>query len=209
MKHIIAIVALSLSCTAFAAQTTTATPGSKVAKNGYSDDFGRGPSASSGYSYMGSYIHEIDTNMTVGSYTSEKAYKDADTGTNLSLSGAYLHYLKDGIQVGGEASFSSLSKELSGTGDSETIFDLVGVGVYNFQNDLKESIYAKAGIGLYSVLNDDHDGYESKLGFFIGAGKRFPLFPSVTYNPEIRLTKKGDIDMGLSIALINFGIYWN
>ena len=158
MKHIIGFLVLTLSCSAFA-------------------QYGQ---RSSSYSYMGSYVHEIDTTLTTGGYTSEKAYKDADTGTNLGASIAYLHYLKDGFQVGGEVKVASISKEISGTGDSETVFDLVGVGVYNFQNDLKESFYGKAGIGLYSILNDDRDGYETAFGFMIAGGKRFALFPSVT-----------------------------
>ncbi|MNT41453.1 hypothetical protein D3C72_1778130 [compost metagenome] len=127
----------------------------------------------------------------------------------LSVSGAYLHYLKDGFQVGAEGQFTNLNDDASPTRKSATIFDIVGLGVYNFQNDLKESFYGKAGLGLYSVINDDGDGYESKFGLMFAAGKRFPLFPSVTYTPEIRFVKKGDIDMGLEINFLNFGIYWN
>ena len=183
MKHIIGFLILTLSCSAFAQR--------------------------GGYSYMGSYVHEINPSMTMGSYTSHQNCKDCDTGTRLEAGASYLHYLKDGFQVGGEVGFASLSKEESGIGESATIFDLVGVGVYNFQADLKDSFYAKAGIGLYSVVNDDRDGFENKLGLMIAAGKRFALFPSVLYVPEVRFTKKGDLDMGLTIQFLNFGIYWN
>ncbi|MNL47496.1 hypothetical protein D3C87_1702880 [compost metagenome] len=90
-----------------------------------------------------------------------------------------------------------------------TAFDLIGVGVYNVDSDLKNSIFAKAGVGIYSVPNDDLDGFEAQFGFFLGAGKRFAWLSNVSYTPELRLVKRGDIDMAVEIALINFSILWN
>ncbi|MGZ3792193.1 MAG: hypothetical protein ACXVCP_07585, partial [Bdellovibrio sp.] len=143
-----------------------------------------------------------------GSYFSEKLCKDCDTASVLSIGASYLHYWKDNMQWGAEGSIRTLSKEVSRSNKSETLLDILGVGVYNFESDLKNAVYAKAGIGFVSVINNTRDGYENKLGFFIGAGKRFSWLSNVSYTPEIRLVKKGDIDMGIEIALLNFSIYW-
>lgn len=171
---------------------------------GYYTRYHRGPAATGG-----DFTNEIATNLTNGYFTSEKACKDCSTGSVLDLSGSYLRFLQDGFQVGGEARIRSLSKEVSGTGDSQTLLDIAAVGAYNFQSDLRNSVYAKAGIGIFSALKNDRSDYENKLGVFIGAGKRFDLFPAVTYTPELRLVKKGDIDVGIELALLNFSIHWD
>ncbi|HEX7672727.1 MAG TPA: hypothetical protein VF412_01080 [Bdellovibrio sp.] len=156
----------------------------------------------------GNNENEFETMMTNGLFSSEKVCKDCDSGTTLDIGASYLHYLRDGFQVGGEGRLRLLSKEVSGTGGSETLLDLAAVGAYNFQSDLKNAIFVKAGVGLYSVLKDSRDGYENKLGLFVGAGKRFALWSNVSYTPELRLVKKGDIDMGVEIALLNFSVIW-
>ena len=156
----------------------------------------------------GSNDNEFETMMTNGLFTSEKLCKNCNTGTTFDIGASYLHYLRDGFQVGGEGRLRLLSKEVSVSGNSETLLDLAAVGAYNFQSDLKNSIFVKAGVGIYSVEKDNADGYESKLGLFVGAGKRFALWNNVSYTPELRLVKKGDIDMGIEIALLNFSVIW-
>ncbi len=155
------------------------------------------------------FKNEITTNLTSGYFYSEKACKDCSTASVLDVSGSYLRHLQDNIQVGGEARLRNLSKEVSGTGSSENLIDLAAIAAYNFQPDMKNSFYGKGGIGFYSVRKNALDGYESKLGLFVGAGKRFELLPSVTYTPELRLVKKGDIDIGFELALLNFSIHWD
>lgn len=161
----------------------------------------RGPAA-------GSYSSEITTLATGGLFYSGKQTKDGSSGSNMALGVGFLHTLNHQVQVGGEGRLRMLSKEVSGTGDSETLFDIVGVGAWNFTSDFANSIFAKAGIGLYAVPKDSYAGYENKLGFFIGGGKRFAWLNSVSYSPEIRLVKKGDIDLGIELQIINFSITW-
>lgn len=165
--------------------------------------FHRGPAATGG-----DFTNEIMTNLTNGYFASEKACKDCDTGSTLDLGVSYLRFVQDGMQVGGEGRIRSLSKEVSGTGDSKTLIDIAAVGAYNFDADLENSFYGKVGVGFYSVLKNDRSDYENKLGLFVGVGKRFALFHAVTYTPELRLVKKGDIDVGIELALLNFSIHW-
>lgn len=155
-----------------------------------------------------SYTNEITTLATGGLFYSGKQCKDCSSGSNMAVGAGYLHTLDSKIQVGGEGRLRILSKEVSGTGDSETLFDIAGVGAWNFSSDFSNAIFAKAGIGLYAVPKDNLSGYENKIGFFIGAGKRFTWLSNVAYSPEVRLVKKGDIDMGIEVQLINFSIIW-
>lgn len=197
---VIAALALTFSFSADAKM-----PGTKVSKPTTTE---RQYASSGSYSYGGSYTHEITTNLSRGFFQSGKECKNCESGTNLTLTGSYLRYWKDSIQWGAEGGLRMLSKEASGTGDSETLFDIMGIGAYNFQSDLKNAIYAKAGIGLMSVLKDDGSDYENKLSLFVGAGKRFAWFGNVSYSPELRLVKRGDIDLAIQIDIVNFSLYW-
>lgn len=152
--------------------------------------------------------HEVTTNLTRGIFFSGKDCKDCSTGTLLDLGGAYNIGWKDNIQFGVEGRLQYLSKEVSITNDSATLIDILGVATYNISNDFANSLYAKLGIGIYAVRNDVGDNYENKFGFFVGAGKRFYMMSNLSYMPEIRLVKKGDVDMGIQIDLINFSFYW-
>jgi hypothetical protein len=200
------IVSLALVAVASVASAkSTKSIGTQYAKTG--SDYS---SSSPSYSSYGAPQNEITTYLTRGAFVSEKSCKDCDTGTTIDLGVAYNYYVKDGWQVGGEARIQLLSEEVpAALGSSRTLIDLVGVGTYNFQSDLKSSFFAKAGVGLYSVPNDDLDGYETQFGFFLGGGKRFQIMDSITYTPELRLVKRGEIDMGIEIALINFSLFWN
>lgn len=163
----------------------------------------RAPSA------IGAYTNELMTNLTGAQLFLGKECKDCASGSRFILDISYLHTWKDNMQYGGEAGMRILSKEYSGTGDSETLFDLVGVGVYNLESDFANSLYAKAGVGFYATPKENRtDGYETKLGMFIGAGKRFEFLRNVTYTPEFRFIKRGDIDFGMEFNVINFSIVW-
>lgn len=164
-------------------------------------------SSTSFTSYSSQPLNEVTTNLTQGQFISGNRTVDGDSGTAITVSASYLRYLKDGWQVGGEGGLQLLSKAWSGTGESETLIDLAAIGAYNFQTDLKTSFFAKAGVGLYSVY--DRTDYETQFGFFIGGGKRFQIFDGITYTPELRLEKKGELDMGINIAFLNFSLFWN
>lgn len=155
-----------------------------------------------------SYRSEITTNMTGGVFFSGKNCKNCDSVSDLTVGAGYLRTLDQNVQVGAEGSVRMLSKYSSGTGSSETLIDIAGVGTWNFTPDFANAIFAKAGIGLYSVIKDNAGGYENKLGFFLGGGKRFQWMSNVSYSPELRLIKKGDIDMGVEIHVVNFSITW-
>jgi hypothetical protein len=163
--------------------------------------------SSSFTSYSSQPLNEVTTNLTQGYFFSGNRTKNGDSGTDIMVSASYLRYLTDGWQVGGEGGLRIVSKQLSDTGDSETLITLVAIGAYNFESDIKSSLYAKAGVGLYPVR--DGADYNSQLGFFVGGGKRFQIFNGITYTPELRLEKKGDLDMGVSIAFLNFSLFWN
>lgn len=204
------IAALVLAFTV-SAQAQKKAPGTRVSKQSQSER-SYSTTSSNSYSYGGSFTHEVFFNMTGsrsgGQYLSFKEHKDGNTATVLDVGGTYLRYWKDNMQYGVEGRFRSLSKEATLTGKSATLIDALGVGVYNLSSDLDDSIYAKAGFGMYAVLNDDADGYENKLGFFVGAGKRFSWLNNFAYAPEIRMVKRGDIDIAIQIDFLNFAVHW-
>ncbi|MEN0059897.1 MAG: outer membrane beta-barrel protein [Bdellovibrio sp.] len=159
-------------------------------------------------SYGGAFTHEITTNLTNGVFVSGKECKDCSTGSVVDIGGSYLRYWKDNMQYGVEGRLQNLSKEASAINKSATRIDLLAIGTYNLTSDLKDAIYGKAGVGIYSVINNDGDDYENKFGFFVGAGKRFSWLNNISYTPELRLVKRGDIDIAIQVDLLNFSIYW-
>lgn len=200
----IVAIALAMTLTATAQTKTSRVPGTKVSRDTGSKDY-----VTSSYSYSGgSYTNEITTNLSNGQYLSGKECKDCSTASLLSLQASYLRYWQETLQWGVEAAINMISKERSRSNSSETLLDLLAIGAYNVDSDFKNSIFAKVGIGIYSVINDNANGYENKLGYFLGVGKRFSWLSNVSYTPELRLVKKGDIDFGLQIDVLNFSIYW-
>lgn len=160
-------------------------------------------------SYGSAYTNEIIVGLqTQGGFASYKACKDCPTGSILTLTGSYLRYWQNNMQYGVTASFINTSKEFSKNDKSATRIEAIGVGVYNLQSDLANSIFAKAGVGLYSALKDDGSDYENKIGLFIGAGKRFAWLKNVSFSPEVRLVKRGDIDFAIEADILAFSIMW-
>jgi hypothetical protein len=200
----VALVAMAFTSTTFAAQTKA--PGTKVSDASWSQDKAYSSSGSMTFG-GGTFTNEIQTNLSAGLFHSGNACKDCDSGTIITAALSYLRYLKDNFQVGGEGAINILSEEYSGSGDSATTFKIVGVGAYNFDADLKNAFYAKAGVGLYPVFEDGD--WESQFGFFIGGGKRFSWLGNVSYAPELRMTKAGDLDMAFDIYFLNFSLLWN
>ncbi len=195
----LAVTLLAFASPAFATSNTT--PGTQVANQSYRAD--RTYSSANSFSFGGSFEHEITTNLTEGGFFSGKRSKNGDSGTIVAFGASYLQFLKEKIQIGGEG------RLVSNSFDSSTIIDAIGVLAYNLDNDLKNSIFGKAGVGIYSVPKTTGSGYDSQFGFFLGAGKRFTWLSNVSYTPELRLTKRGDIDMQVDIAFLNFSIFWN
>jgi opacity protein-like surface antigen len=154
------------------------------------------------------FQNEILTNFSSGGFTSSSPCKDCKATTNIGVNLSYLYflngYLQDKLQVGAEGGLGSVSVN----GNSNTNFNLLGVGAYNLESDYKNSIFFKAGLGLYTVQGTG-TGSETKLGLFLGGGKRFAWLSNVTLSPEARIVKKGDLDIGFEFNILNFSIYWN
>lgn len=173
--------------------------------------YGTGTRSGSGGYYSGSSSYgssvaygtpnEIITNFTSGRLLSGKACKDCDSATNITVNGMYLRSINSEWQAGAQAGI-----EITGGGDSETLLTLVGLGVYNFDTNFKQAFFVIGGLGLYPVPKEGAPGHESKFGFTIGGGKRFPLWGNVNYIPTVSMVKKGDLDIGFDIEFLNFSI---
>lgn len=145
--------------------------------------------------------NEIITNFTHGSLISEKKTKNGSTQTTVTIAGTYLRTINANVQGGAIAEIQSVSG-----GNSETLLTLVGLGVYNFDTNFKQSFFVQGGLGVYPVLKDNSADHESKIGFLVGGGKRFPIWGNVNYIPTASLVKKGDLDIGFDIEFLNFSI---
>lgn len=175
-----------------------------------SSSSGSGYYSGSGSSSYGSSVsfgspNEIIMNLTGistnGSLQSGKACKNCDSRTYITLGGNYLRTVNANIQAGAQAQIQSISG-----GNSETLLTLVALGVYNFDTTFKDAFFAQGGLGIYPVIKDDGSGHESKFGFLIGAGKRFPLWGNVNYIPSVSLVKRGDLDIAFDIEFLNFSV---
>jgi hypothetical protein len=146
------------------------------------------------------YSNEIITNFTSGNLITEKPCNavGCKSQTTTMLQGAYLRSINANIQAGARM-------VINNNGD-ETLFTLLALGVYNFDTDFKNAFFGQGGIGIYPVLKSNLSGYENKIGFFIGGGKRFPIWDRVNYIPSISLVKKGDLDIGFDIEFLNFSL---
>lgn len=150
-------------------------------------------------SYYADFEWELQTMMTGGGLESLK--KGGETSTVIGAQASLTKVIRSNIQAGAEAQFYN---ESGGGGSS--YFEIMGIGIYNFDNNLKESFYAKAGLGMLNVINDKFKN-ESKLGILLGAGKRILLMDKVAYTPEGRLII---IDGGtrFQIYALNFSIFY-
>ncbi len=146
--------------------------------------------------------NEIITNFTYGKLLTGKDCGNCDSQTNIDISGTYLRTLDSNIQAGGMARINSTS----GGGSNETLLTLVALGVYNFDTNFKQAFFVQGGFGIYPVWKNYKTGHESKFGFTIGGGKRFPIWGNVNYIPTASLTKQGDLDIGFDIEFLNFSI---
>lgn len=145
--------------------------------------------------------NEIITNFTSGSLLSGKQCKNCDSTTVINVQAEYLRTVTAEVQAGALAEIQSTSG-----GNSETLLTLVAMGVYNFDTNFKQAFFVQGGLGIYPVPKENASGHESKFGFLIGGGKRFPLWGNVNYIPTASLVKKGDLDIGFDIEFLNFSI---
>jgi len=150
-------------------------------------------------SYYADFDWELQTMNTGGGISSFKA--GGETNTVIEAGVAVTKVIRSNIQAGVEASFYNQSG-----GGGSSYFQILGIGVYNFDNNLKDSFFAKGGLGMLNVINDKFKN-ESKIGFMVGAGKRIPLMDKVAYTPEGRLII---VDGGtrFQILALNFSLLY-
>ncbi len=150
-------------------------------------------------SYYADFDWELQTMLSGGGLQSLK--KGGETSTIIGAQASITKVIRSNIQAGAEAEFYN---ESGGGGSS--YFQILGIGVYNFDNNLKDSFYAKAGLGMLNVINDKFKN-ESKVGFLVGVGKRILLMDKVAYTPEGRLIV---VDGGtrLQILALNFSLFY-
>jgi hypothetical protein len=161
--------------------------------------YGSRPSYSSSVSF--GTENEIITNGTFGKLLTGKSCKNCDNQTIIDISGTYLRTMNANVQAGALAEIQSISG-----GNSETLLTLVALGVYNFDTSFKQSFFVQGGLGIYPVRKDNSLDHESKFGFLVGGGKRFPIWGNVNYIPTASLVKKGDLDIGFDIEFLNFSL---
>lgn len=149
-------------------------------------------------SFYADFEYELQTTLTGGGLESLK--KGGETTTVISAGASITKVVRNNIQAGAEANFFN---ESGGGGSS--YFEIMGVGLYNFDNNLKESLYAKAGLGMLNVINDKFKN-ESKVGFMIGGGKRISLADKIAYTPEVRIIV---VDGGtrFQVMALNFSLF--
>jgi hypothetical protein len=150
-------------------------------------------------SFYADFEYELQTTLTGGGLESLK--KGGETTTVINFQASVTKVIRSNLQAGVEAQFFN---ESGGGGSS--YFEVLGVGLYNFDNNLKESLYAKAGLGMLNVINDKFKN-EAKFAFLVGGGKRIPILDRVTYTPEARIIV---VDGGtrFQVMALNFSILY-
>lgn len=196
--RILSLVATALTLSSMALTST----GFAQTRRSSTSNYSPGTSAY-GSSIAYGYSNEFITNFTSGSIVSEKQCNGpgCKTYTGITLQGTYLHTMNSNVQAG---AFAKIYKPYD-----DTLFTLVGLGVYNLTTDFKNSIFFMGGLGIYPVLRSDSSTgstWENKLGFTLGAGKRFPIWDRINYIPSVSIFKKGDLDFGFDLEFLNFSI---
>lgn len=199
----ITVLVLAFSNFAFAASTTTTKKKTETTTTVSSPSSSNYSGSSSGSSLNFS-DWEFVTVPTVGQLTSGKACKDCSSVSLFAMGIGAHKLIKDQWQAGGEFAFSQIAKS-TGSSSTTSAFTLLGIATYNLDRYIEESVFLRGGIGLFPVIKTDASGdLENKFGIMFGAGKRFRLASNISYMPEFRIVKKGDIDFGFEVYFANF-----
>lgn len=150
-------------------------------------------------SYFADFEYELQTMLTSGGLESKKA--GGETNTIVEGAASISKVIKNNIQAGAELHFYNQSG-----GGGSSFFEAMAVGIYNLDNNLKESLYGKVGLGMLNVVNDKFKN-ESKFGFMFGGGKRIPLMEKVAYTPEGRIIVI-DGATRFQIMALNFSLFY-
>jgi hypothetical protein len=150
-------------------------------------------------SYFANFEYEMQTSLSRGGIESLK--KGGETTTVIGAQASITKVIKNNIQAGAELQFFN---ESGGGGSS--YFEVMGVGIYNLDNNLKESLYGKVGLGMLNVVNDKFKN-EAKFAFMIGGGKRIPVMEKIAYTPEVRIIVV-DGATRFQILALNFSLFY-
>lgn len=150
-------------------------------------------------SYRADFDYELQTMLSGGGLTTQKIA--GDTTTQIGAQASVTKVIKSNIQIGAEAEFYNES----GRGGS-SYFQALGLGVYNFDSNLKESLYGKVGAGMLNVINVKGKN-EAKFAFLFGIGKRILVMDKVAYTPEARVIMV-DGSTRLQIMALNFSLFY-
>lgn len=150
-------------------------------------------------SYYADFDYELHTGPTSGGMETYK--KGSESITAIGAQASVTKIIRNNIQAGAEAKFLN---ESGGGGSS--YFQFMALGVYNFDNNLKESLYAKAGLGMVNIINDKFKN-ESKVAIMLGGGKRFLVMDKVAYTPEARVIMVDGSTL-FQILALNFSLFY-
>ncbi len=149
--------------------------------------------------YYGNFEYELQTGITGGGIESKKIANE--TNTIVEGQASVTKVIKSNIQIGAEAHFMNQSG-----GGGSSYFEILGLGIYNFDTNLKDSLYAKFGAGMLNIVNDKSKN-EAKPAFMIAGGKRIPVLDRVAYTPEGRIVIV-DGTTRFQILALNFSIFY-
>ena len=143
------------------------------------------------------YKKNFSTGFSSAGYRSQKENSQLD----LVLSMGYL--MNRNVEIGGEGGLLINSN----SGSTLTAITAFVFGVYNIDPRYTESFYIKGGFGLRNISGGGSASV-SRTGFFMGAGKRFFLWPHLCYSPEFRISQMEKEENILSMNLLNFSIFF-
>lgn len=177
----------SPSAVAAGSKAKTTTPSAKVSVSPVQESF------------FADFEYELQTGVSSAGIESTKV--GGDTITSIGGQASVTKVIRSNIQAGVEAQFLNQS----GNGSS-SYFEVMGLGIYNLNNNLKESLYGKVGLGMLNVVNDKRKN-ESKFAVLIGGGKRIPIMEKVAYTPEARIILV-DGATRFQILALNFSLFY-
>ena len=150
-------------------------------------------------SYFADFEYELQTMLSGAGIESRKI--GTETYTIIEAQASLTKVIKSNIQAGAEAHFLNQSG-----GGGASYFEIMALGFYNLDNNLKESLYGKAGLGMLNVINEKGKN-ESKFGVLLAGGKRVPVMDKVAYTPEVRIILV-DGSTRFQIMVLNFSLFY-
>jgi hypothetical protein len=150
----------------------------------------------------GSANKELATSLTAGNFTSYSDSSQLEATASLGV------LINPSVQLGGEG---GLKLTNNSGGSSQSALQLFVFGSYNFDALIEDSFYMKGGFGVINSSTNNGSGSNSsrsKTGFFLGFGKRFLLWPHLSYTPEFRISQFEKESSYFTFKFLNFSIFF-